>query len=524
MSLRTVRCHLSFARYNSHNSTDLLYSVVMITYGVGAMKILNAIGGAHAEFSPVLVISGAPGINTDKGGHDEKYVHHSIYKREDSVQRRLFREVCVEEASLDSPRTAPQEIIKVLNGIRAYSRPGYLQIPRDRFNRPLAFPMPQNLGLPIELQNSAPNRLVPSECNVTQGMKVLRWMRSRQRPVVLAGAIIQRFKLENMLLNILEREGWMCATSLSGKTLIPETHPLSLGIYNGAMANESVRDDVESSDGVLLIGFPLDDIDTGMFTFGIKPDVLVTCDIKTGLQWTHSDNPAADQLLMPGLLLKVWSDAELAVNKPKKRPSYSPKAPNGPFVPAKKQTTLTRLIEAVGCIVDDKSIVLAEIGDSLFASMDLHLPMANTFLTSGFWGTLGFVLPGAVGAWFANKESRPIVLVGDGSLLMSAIELATLARYNVPALVIVLDNQGYGTERPMLDGPFNDIQQVDHAMLATAYGFKKANRVDTEEELWRGLQEFYQVEDGPTLISVSLGKFDFSKALIAITGGIKKIM
>jgi len=76
------------------------------------------------------------------------------------------------------------------------------------------------------------------------------------------------------------------------------------------------------------------------------------------------------------------------------------------------------------------------------------------------------------------------VLLGDGALLMCTNELATLARYAIPALVIVLDNGGYGTERPILDGPFNNLQPVAHRGLALAMGFSAAERVENEEELW----------------------------------------
>jgi TPP-dependent 2-oxoacid decarboxylase len=103
---------------------------------------------------------------------------------------------------------------------------------------------------------------------------------------------------------------------------------------------------------------------------------------------------------------------------------------------------------------------------------------------------------------------------------MSAIECAPLARYNVPAVVIVLDNEGYGTERPMIDGEFNDIQPVDHAMLAISYGFKKGYRVTTENELLDALKDVLEAVDGPTLLSVKLGRFDFSDALKNLTSRI----
>lgn len=368
--------------------------------------------------------------------------------------------------------------------------------------------------------------LLTSEVHNKRGMAVLKWMRSRKHPVVLAGTHIQRFGLQHMLLRVLEQEQWMCATSLTGKTLIAESHPLSLGIYNGGMTSDAIKEDVEKSDGVLMIGFPLEDIDTGMFTMAIPEENLIRVDVKSGLQWAHSNgNEAKDELLLPHLLLKVFCDAETHAAKPRHRPSLSPKLPQSPFIPEDgAKPTVSRLIQAVGRIVDEKSIVLAEVGDSLFACADLHLLTENSFLTSGFWCTLGFVLPGSIGAYYANKETRPIVLIGDGSFVMSAIECATLARYNIPALVIVLDNEGYGTERPMIDGPYNDIQPVNHEMLAIAYGFKKARRANTEREMIEGLLDLRAIEDGPTLMSVSLDKFDCSQALKNLTANLKKRM
>jgi indolepyruvate decarboxylase len=107
-----------------------------------------------------------------------------------------------------------------------------------------------------------------------------------------------------------------------------------------------------------------------------------------------------------------------------------------------------------------------------------------------------------------------VVLLGDGALLMCANELATLARYAIPALVIVLDNGGYGTERPILDGPFNDVQPVDHRQLALAMGFPTAERVENEGALWSCLGRWRDDEmASPTLISVAITSGGMSAAL-----------
>jgi indolepyruvate decarboxylase len=87
---------------------------------------------------------------------------------------------------------------------------------------------------------------------------------------------------------------------------------------------------------------------------------------------------------------------------------------------------------------------------------------------------------------------------------------------------VVLDNAGYGTERPMLDGPFNDVAPVDHVGLALAMGFVAARRVAREGELWEALRTFTGERSGPTLVSVALDPRDASDALRNLTTALGK--
>jgi indolepyruvate decarboxylase len=157
--------------------------VVVVTYGVGALKLLNPVAGAYAERSPLLVISGAPGV---READEHALLHHSI--RGSDTQQRFFHEVCAATARLDSGRTAAAEISKVLAAMARESRPGYLELPRDCLSRPLPWPLaPQ--PAPAPLSQVAP-------LHRERGMEVLRWLRSRERPVVLAGIELHRFGLQ----------------------------------------------------------------------------------------------------------------------------------------------------------------------------------------------------------------------------------------------------------------------------------------------------------------------------------------
>ncbi len=100
--------------------------VVCITYCVGGLKIVNPIAGAFAEKSPVVVISGAPGMRERE---KNPMLLHKV--RDFDTQRRVFAEITVASAVLDDPDTALAEIDRVLHAAMRYKRPVYLELPRD---------------------------------------------------------------------------------------------------------------------------------------------------------------------------------------------------------------------------------------------------------------------------------------------------------------------------------------------------------------------------------------------------------
>jgi TPP-dependent 2-oxoacid decarboxylase len=476
------------------------------------IQVINPVGGACAEQSPVLVISGAPGVEEAR---THPYLHHVVHRGTTDTQRRIFSEICIETGELNSTRTACQEITKVLDAMMAWSLPGYIEVPRDKITRLLSSPMPS-----YHPEKNITDLDKLSDLHRSHGLEVLDWMRKCSRPVVLAGVEVQRFGLQHMLLSILAREGWSCATSLSGKSLLGETNPHFLGIYNGAMSMENVKRQVEESDGILVIGAHNADLDTGIWTVNLDLNKTVYVDMKVGLIWRAGTN---SDILNTVSLLKVWMEADPPQTLCPRRPSLAPKK-HEPFqAKHDERITIRRLVEAVGNVVDENTVILADPGDALFSAADIHVPFPNQFLTSGFWASLGFALPASLGAYYSNPESnRPIVIVGDGAFLMCATELATLVRYNVPSLIIILDNKGYNTERPMLDGSFNDVHPVNHVALATSFGIKRAKRVVTEIEFWTCLQEFSRETSAPSLISVSIDPSDMSDALKHLTAALKK--
>src|SRR5581483_6531031 len=108
---------------------------------------------------------------------------------------------------------------------------------------------------------------------------------------------------------------------------------------------------------------------------------------------------------------------------------------------------------------------------------------------------------------------RPLVIVGDGAFQMTGMELSTIARYGLDPIVIVLNNEGYGTERPMLDGPYNDLLRWHYSALPELLGAGRGFCVETEDELEAALAAARAYREGFSLLDVRLARDDMSAAL-----------
>jgi len=131
-------------------------------------------------------------------------------------------------------------------------------------------------------------------------------------------------------------------------------------------------------------------------------------------------------------------------------------------------------------------------------------------------------VPAGIGVQLALPALRPLVLVGDGAFQMTGMEIATAARYLLSPIVIVLNNFGYGTERPMLDGSFNDVFPWRCARLPEILGAGKGFEVDTEEQFEAALRAARGYTEGFCILDVRLDPHDFSPALKRLTSVLGK--
>ena len=130
---------------------------------------------------------------------------------------------------------------------------------------------------------------------------------------------------------------------------------------------------------------------------------------------------------------------------------------------------------------------------------------------------MGFAVPACIGAQLANPKLRPIVIVGDGAFQMTGMEISSAVRYKLNPIVIVLNNGGYGTERRLLDGPFNDLQPWQYGSIPEIVGGGRGFVINTEDEFDKALEAANEYLEGFSILDVRLDPNDGSAALQRLT-------
>ncbi len=475
---------------------------VCVTYCVGGLKIANTTAQAFAEKSPVVVISGAPGTNERI---KNPLLHHKV--REFDTQYKVFQELTVASTVLENSNTAFEEIDRVLSAALRYKRPVYIELPRDMVNVPGNF----NYQRISQKEVSNPDTLAEA---IAESVNLVN---ASHQPVILAGIEIHRFGLQEALLKLVEKTNIPVAETLLGKSVISEQHPNYIGLYAGAIGKEFARKYVESSDCLIMLGAFLSDMNLGIFTAQLNPknSIYVTSE-KTSIQFHNYENIRLQDFVNGLNEADICRSETRVVNNLQPPTSFS-LLPNQPI-------TIARLFERLNFFLSKEMIAIADVGDALFAGLDLLVHGKTRFLAPAYYASLGFAVPASIGVQFANPNTRSLVLVGDGAFQMTGMELSVIARYKLNPIIIVLNNCGYGTERPMLDGKFNDVLLWHYSRIPEIFGIGRGFDIRTEDELETALIESQLHTESFCILDVHLDPQDTSPALKRLTHALGKLV
>ena len=473
-----------------------------VTYCVGGLNVVNAVACAYAERSPVVLVSGSPGLSERVRN---PLLHHMV--RNFTTQKEVFEKITVASVILDDPLTAEREIDRALAALLHYKRPIYLEIPRDLVHAPIHIATSRPSFAPDKSDPAALSEAV-AEVQDMLGMV--------ERPVLLVGAEVHRFHMQDELAQFIERVNIPVASTLLGKSVIREDHPLFVGVYGGLIGHDEVQHFVNDADCLVMLGSiltDLEDLDPHSSVMRAGRTVHATADAVTIKHHRYE-----------GVYFEDFVRAVIAAPMPRfpARPlrTFEGALPEEPNVQA--AASLRGLFSHLETLLDEKTLVIADIGESLFAGADLRVRRRSEFMSPAYYTTMGFAVPAAVGAGFADPALRPVVLVGDGAFQMTGTELSTCVRYGQTPIIIILNNRGYSTEREILDGPFNDVHEWHYERICDLVGGAVPHRVTTHGGLIQALEAAFSDRSHMHVLNVVLDPADRSAAMMRLAHRLAK--
>ncbi len=415
--------------------------VINVVPGAGVTHALSGIAEAYLDNVPMVVI--CAGIRTDTG---------RAYQLHDVDQLAILRPVTKSAVKIEKPEDIYPTIRQAFRIARSgVPGPAAVEIPANLIMQKHEVGDPEAAFAALSIPAPAFNL---EDHDVQAAADILN---NAKRPALYAGR--GAAGATGVLEAVAEALQAPVATTIQGKGVIRESHPLWLWNTVGRAAPPFAKDLLDRSDAVLAIGCRFGEVATG--SYGWQPCenlIHVDLDKKTlGANYEpkigiHSDARAFLEKLLP-LLKPREKDASihLMISEGRESVRASQRAAK-----SKDRVSPSVLFPALQKLAGQDAVYTADSGNGTFLAMEhLSLEAPDRLLAPVDYSCMGYAVPASIGAKLAYPERDVIALEGDGALLMTGLELMTAARYGVGVVVVLLR-----------DGELAQIAQFQRTALA----------------------------------------------------------
>jgi acetolactate synthase-1/2/3 large subunit len=321
-----------------------------------------------------------------------------------------------------------------------------------------------------------------------QIQKAIELLISSKRPIIYAGGGVISSNASEELVAFAERMCMPITTTLMGLGCIPADHPLNLGML-GMHGTEYANYAITGSDLLFSIGVRFDDRVTGnLATFAPKAKII------------HIDIDPAEIGKNKPVDVPIVGDAKIILaDLLKKIPESCPHPEWSAQVQGWKanhplrfkedgalrpQLVLKKLSEILGT----RGVIVSEVGQNqMWTAQYFRFSRPRQWISSGGLGTMGYGFPAAMGVQYACPDEPVFVIAGDGSFQMNIQELGTIAQYQIPVKVVILNNQFLGMVRQWQElfyerrYSYTELPEVGFAKIAQAYGIEAETITDAAD-------------------------------------------
>jgi len=450
-----------------------------ITYGVGGLKTLNALANAYVEKSPVILISGAPPIYEKSKFNDRFMLHHEVNKN--NTQLKMVKEVTCYQAVLSDPFTAIRELDNAFNALRKYSQPIYIELPKDfTFEKAYYFktPMPKTsdpnftsslwevASEIIHFIKNSQNALVMVGLEVGRFQvrnQVYEFIERTQIPFcttvmgkssfgenhrLFAGCYVGKMSNKEVYNYVESRDccimmGVQVTDTVSGifssKRFLKNDDNIKLNM-NGVQVNNHFYPNVNMIQvlDLLLNSEEFQEDFNEIYSthhayrhpahppspLPVNPDHHDTEEysneekeaknaINGSEKETRKKNASSTEEI------KFNKSSQMKLSKTNLPSSFLKKILN--FEPSNKPLSNDIIYRIVNRWINANTTVVCDVGDPSFGTYDLFMPKGAIYLNPAIYLSLGFGVPGGLGACAAKPTRRTIIICGDGGFQVRRI-------------------------------------------------------------------------------------------------------
>ncbi len=488
--------------------------VVLVTSGPGGTNTVTGIATAHMDSSPIIVFTGQ--VASQLIGND-------AFQEADIIG--ITRPITKHSYLVKDVNQLPRVIHEAFH-IATTGRPGpvVIDMPKDMLNSTGYY----NKQEEIDLKGYSPK----NEGHTNQIIKAANLINESRCPVIYSGGGVISGRASAELTGLAIAANIPVTTTLLGLGAFPEDHPLSLGML-GMHGTWYANMAVSECDALIAVGARFDDRVTGDLKSFSPRSKKIHIDIDPAC----IEKNVKVNIPIVGQAKSILSGIRQRIKKPDTvewLETINRWKSEHPLRYSQDENTIKPqyVIEKISEVTEGNAVIVTDVGQhQMWSAQYYKYGKPRSYISSGGLGTMGFGLPAALGAAYGRPDDTVFCISGDGGFKMTAFELATAVRYNIPVKTAIINNGYLGMVRQwqklFYRGRYSHSSQkeysIDFVKLAESYG-AVGLRAEKPADVLPVLREAMKIKSLPVVMDFKVAEEENVYPMVPVGAGLHEMV